>query len=386
MNIPFIDLQAQRAHIGQRMNDAIQAVIESGAYVFGPQIAEFERQLSEFTGAKHAIACANGTDALQLAMMALDIGPGDAVFCPSFTFCATSEPAPILGATPVFVDIDPNTYNMDPDKLEEAVEAVKKEGELTPKSIIAVCLFGQPADYPRISAIAEKHGLSLIADSAQGCGGTIDGKHPNHWADITTTSFFPAKPLGCYGDGGAIYTDNDAIADVILSLRMHGQASPSDMAERNFSEPAKYLNTRIGVNSRLDTIQAAVLLEKLRIFPEEIEKRNQIAGRYAQALGNIVETTPQVKDGYRSVWAQYTIEITNRKEFQAHLREQGVPTAVYYPIPLHKQPCYEGVARHYSPLSISDEKAERVVSLPMHAYLSENTQRRIIDAICSFSY
>lgn len=384
MSIAFIDLQAQRARISDKINRSIADVVESGAYVMGPPIREFESQLAEFTGAKHVMSCGNGTDALQLAMNALGISEGDAVFCPSFTFAATSEPLPHIGATPVFVDIDPKTYNMDPDKLEAAIVDVKAAGKLKPKSIVAVCLFGQPADYPAISAVAKKHGLSLIADSAQGFGGTINGKHATEWADIATTSFFPAKPLGCYGDGGAVYTNRSDLADLVESLRVHGQASKRDLEERSFSHLPKYLNTRIGYNSRLDTIQAAILIEKLAIFPDEIEKRQEVAARYTNALHNVVGATPFVKDGYRSVWAQYTIEVPEREKFQEHMKAHGVPTAVYYPIPLHQQPCYEGIAVNSADLSVCEDKAKSVVSLPMHPYLNEATQSAIISAVADF--
>lgn len=384
MSIPFIDLQAQRARIEDRINCAVRNVIESGAYVMGPQVGEFEKQLREFTGSAYAYGCANGTDALTLAMMALGVGPGDAVFCPGFTFCATSEPVPLLGGTPVFVDIRPDTYNIDVDKLEEAIQAIAAEGRLTPKTIIAVCLFGQTAEYPELAAVARKYGLTLIADSAQGCGATINGKHPIEWADVATTSFFPAKPLGCYGDGGAIYTNDPRIAELVESLRVHGQATERDMEKHAFDHAPKYLNARLGLNSRLDTIQAAILLEKLAIFEDEITMRNVVAEKYSKALHNIVESTPTILDGYRSVWAQYTIEVPDRAQFQAHMKDQGVPTAVYYPIPLHQQPCYKGVGRSYNDLSVSDEKSHKVVSLPMHAYLDNDTQQRIIDAIGAF--
>ncbi|MEO0398465.1 MAG: DegT/DnrJ/EryC1/StrS aminotransferase family protein [Pseudomonadota bacterium] len=384
MGIPFIDLQAQRAIIDAKINNAVREVIESGAYVMGPQVGAFEKQLQDFTGAAHAYGCANGTDALTLAMMALGVGPGDAVFCPGFTFCATSEPVPLLGATPVFVDIRPDTYNIDIDKLEEAIDAVEAEGQLKPKTIIAVCLFGQAAEYPQLAAIAKQRGLTLIADSAQGFGATINGKHPTQWADVATTSFFPAKPLGCYGDGGAVYTNNAAIGELIGSLRIHGQASEREVKERAFSHQSKYLNARIGINSRLDTIQAAILIEKLAIFKNEIIDREKIAQRYTGALNNLVEQTPFVLDGYHSVWAQYTIEVPDRDDFQAHMKENGVPTAVYYPIPLHRQPCYAGVGRTYSDLSVCADKSEKVVSLPMHAYLNNDTQQKIIDAIGAF--
>jgi UDP-2-acetamido-2-deoxy-ribo-hexuluronate aminotransferase len=381
----FIDLQAQRARIADKINAAVMKVIEDGKYIMGPEVKAFEDQMAEFSNTKHALGCANGTEAIALPLMAWDIRPGDAVFCPSFTFAATGEVVPWLGASPVFVDIDPKTYNMDPAHLEASIEAVKAEGKLKPKVIIAVDLFGQPADYPAISAIAKKHGLKLIADSAQGYGCTIDGKHPGHWADAVTTSFFPAKPLGCYGDGGAVLTNDDELAEIIDSLRVHGKATQSDVEGRSFDHDPKYLNMRIGMNSRLDTIQAAILIEKLAIFADEIEARNRIAARYNEHLADHVASVPFVIDGGVSVWAQYTLEHDNRSGLQAHLKEKGVPTAVYYPIPIHKQDIYSRYPLGPGGLPVSEEKAERVMSLPMHPYLDEKTQDQIIDAVRSFN-
>lgn len=381
----FIDLQAQRARIADKINAAVTKVIEDGKYIMGPEVKTFESQLAEFSNTKHALGCGNGTEAIVLPLMAWDLRPGDAVFCPSFTFAATGEVIPWLGASPVFVDIDPKTYNMDPAHLEASIEAIKAEGKLTPKVIIAVDLFGQPANYPEISAIAKKHGLKLIADSAQGFGCTINGQHPGHWADAVTTSFFPAKPLGCYGDGGAVLTNDDATAEVIDSLRVHGKATKSDVEGRSFDHDPKYLNMRIGMNSRLDTIQAAILIEKLAIFADEIEARNRVAARYNEHLADHVAAVPFVIDGGVSVWAQYTIEHDNRTGLQAHLKEKGVPSAVYYPIPIHKQDVYSRYPLGPGGLPVSEAKAERVVSLPMHPYLDEDTQDQIIDAVRSFN-
>jgi dTDP-4-amino-4,6-dideoxygalactose transaminase len=383
MPIPFIDLQAQRQRLGQPLEDAILKVVRSGAYIMGPEIAEFERQLAEFGQAPHALSCASGTDALILPLMAFGIGPGDAVFCPSFTFAATAEVMPLVGATPVFVDIDAHTYNMDPASLEAAIGAVKAAGVYTPKAVIAVDLFGQPADYPAIQAVAQRHGLKLIADSAQGFGCTLDGKHPIHWADVATTSFFPAKPLGCYGDGGAVLSKDERFHDLLVSLRVHGQAVKSDVEGRTFEHDPKYLNVRVGTNSRMDTIQAAVLLQKLSIFADEIEARNRVAARYAEGLGDLV-ATPNVIDGGVSVWAQYTIETENRDGLAAHLREQGIPTAVYYPIPIHRQAVYAGHPTAPGGLPVTDAKAARVISLPMHPYLTEDDQDQVIAAIRAF--
>ena len=381
----FIDLQAQRRRIEDKINAAVKKVIEEGRYVMGPEVKEFESRLAEFGQAKHAIGCANGTEALVLPLMAWGIKTGDAVFCPSFTFAATGEIVPWLGASPVFVDIDENTYNMCPAHLDAAIEMVKQEGKLTPRIIIAVDLFGQPANYPEISAIAKKHGLKLISDSAQGFGCTLRGDHPIKWADVTTTSFFPAKPLGCYGDGGAILTNDDTLAELLDSLRVHGKATASDKAGKTFEHDPKYMNVRIGMNSRLDTIQAAILLEKLAIFSGEIEKRNVIAARYNERLREHVRSVPDMIDGGTSVWAQYTIEHDNRDGLAAHLKIQGIPSAVYYPIPMHKQDVYAVYPTGPGGLPVTEAKSELVISLPMHPYLTEQDQDTIIEAIRSFN-
>lgn len=382
MPIPFIDLQAQRARLGQPLEDAILKVVRSGAYVMGPEIGLFEQALGEFGQAPFVLSCGSGTEALQLPLMAWDIGPGDAVFCPSFTFAATAEVMPLVGASPVFVDILPDTYNLDPAKLDAAIEAVKADGKLTPKAIIAVDLFGQPADYPAISAVAKKHGLKLIADSAQGFGCTLNGQHPIHWADVTTTSFFPAKPLGCYGDGGAVLCKDERLHDILVSLRVHGQAVKSDLVGKTFDHDPKYLNLRIGMNSRMDTIQAAVLLQKLTIFESEIEARNKVADRYAAGLSDVV-TVPKVIDGGVSVWAQYTIETADRDGLVAHLKSQDVPSAVYYPIPIHKQDVYS-VYPTPGGLPVTEAKADVVMSLPMHPYLTPDHQDQVIAAIRAY--
>jgi UDP-2-acetamido-2-deoxy-ribo-hexuluronate aminotransferase len=382
--IAFIDLAAQRARLGQRIDDAVMSVINGGAYIMGPEVKKFESEMAAFADSKFALSCANGTEAIVLPLMAWDIRPGDAIFCPSFTFAATAEVVPWLGATPVFVDIDPVTYNMDPAHLEAAIEMVKAEGKLTPKVVIAVDLFGQPANYPLISAIAKKHGLKLIADSAQGFGCTIDGHHPTHWADATTTSFFPAKPLGCYGDGGAVLTDDAHLFEIMDSLRVHGKATKSDIAGRSFEHDPKYLNMRVGMNSRLDTVQAAVLLEKIAIFGDEIVARNKVAARYNEKLGDVV-SVPQMIAGGVSTWAQYTIEIDDRDGLAAFAKTRGVPTAVYYPIPIHKQDVYSKFPLGPGGLPVSEAKAERVISLPMHPYLDETTQDRIIEVVREFA-
>jgi len=384
MPIPFIDLQAQRQRLGEPLETAILEVVRSGAYVMGPQIGQLEAALGEFGQAPHVLSCGSGTEALMLPLMAWEIGPGDAVFCPSFTFAATAEVVPLVGASPVFVDILPDTYNMDAAHLDAAIAAVKAEGKLTPKAVIAVDLFGQPADYPAISAVCQKHGLKLIADSAQGFGCTLNGHHPLHWADVATTSFFPAKPLGCYGDGGAVLSKDARLHDLLVSLRVHGQAVKSDLEGRTFDHDPKYLNMRIGMNARMDTIQAAVLLQKLAIFADEIEARNRVADRYAQGLSDVVRT-PKVIDGGVSVWAQYTIETEDRDGLAAHLKAAEIPTAVYYPIPIHKQGVYSGYPVGPGGLPATMAAAERVISLPMHPYLEADVQDQIIAAIRAFA-
>jgi len=369
--IPFIDLQAQRARIADKVDAAIARVLAHGQFIFGPEVKAFEAQLAEFCGAKHCVANANGTDALVLPLEAWGVGPGDAVFCPSFTFAATAEIVPWTAATPVFVDVLADTYNMDPASLEAAIAGVKREGKLKPRVVIAVDLFGQPADYPAISAIAKREGMKLIADSAQGFGCTLGGMHPMAWADATTTSFFPAKPLGCYGDGGATLTNNDDDAISIRSYAFHGAGTD------------RYDNVRIGRNSRLDTIQAAILIEKLAIFADEIRARNVVANRYARLLEGLVQT-PRVIEGGVSTWAQYVIETPERDKLAAHLREAGVPTAQYYPKSLHQQQAYKHFPVGAGGMRVSETVCHRVLALPMHPYLDEATQTRIADAVRGF--
>ena len=386
MTIPFIDLQAQRLRLGGKIEAAIQEAVLGGAWVMGPQVRQFEADLTAFGQAKHALGCANGTDALILPLIAWGIRTGDAVFCPSFTFTATAAVVPWLGAAPVFVDVDAQTFNMDPAHLEAMIEATLKEGRLRPRVVIAVDLFGQPADYPAIRAICDKYGLKLISDSAQGFGGTLHGEHPIKWADVTTTSFFPAKPLGCYGDGGAVLTDDEDLAQEMDSLRVHGKVVAKDMkaGAAEFAHDPKYLAMRIGMNSRLDTIQAAVLIEKLKVFSQEIEWRNAAADRYNTGLAPHVASVPQVIDGGVSIWAQYTIEHENRDGLAAHLKDQGVPTAVYYPVPMHLQPAYARFSAGEGSLPVTERLKDRVISLPMHSDLDAPTQGRIIDAVASF--
>jgi dTDP-4-amino-4,6-dideoxygalactose transaminase len=381
--IPFIDLAAQQARIKPGLDAAIARVLAHGAYVMGPEVRELERQLAEFCGAERALSCANGTDALALPLMAWDIGPGDAVFCPSFTFAATPEVIPWTGATPVFVDILPDTYNLDPDHLDAAIEAVKAEGRLRPAAVIAVDLFGQPADYPRLADICRRHDVKLIADSAQGFGCTLDGHHPIHWADVAATSFFPAKPLGCYGDGGAVLTHDDTLWERMDSLRVHGKAVAGDPALEGHDP--KYLNARVGMNSRLDTLQAAILIEKLAIFPDEVDRREAVAARYAEGLAAACLSVPGVIAGGVSTWAQYVIEHRNRDGLAAHLKAAGIPTAVYYPVPMHRQGPYAAFPRGPGGLPVSDAKAGLVLALPMHPYLAPEVQDRVIDAVRAFN-
>ncbi len=368
--IAFIDLQAQRKRLGEPLNRAIMAAVEGGQWVLGPQVGELERQLAAFAGVKHCVACANGTDAIVIVLRAWGIGPGDAVFVPAFTFAATAEVVALVGATPVFVDVLPDTYNMDPASLEAAIAMVGRDGKLAPRVVVPVDLFGQPADYRALTPVVERHGLKMLCDTAQGFGATFDGKRTGSIGDAATTSFFPAKPLGCYGDGGAVFTDDDALAGLLRSIRVHGEGTH------------RYENVRIGVNSRLDTIQAAVLLEKLKIFPSEIEARERIARRYNEALGasNRIRV-PHVIAGAQSIWAQYTIQVPEREKLQAELKAKGVPTAVYYPIPLSRQKGYA----HYpsAPIPTSDALSGTVVSLPMHPYLETDVQAVIIDAVLS---
>jgi len=383
--IAFIDLAAQQTRLKPRIDAAIQRVLAHGGYVMGPEVRDFEAQLAEFGRPKHALSCGNGTDALALPLMAWEIGAGDAVFCPSFTFAATPEVIPWTGATPVFVDILPDTYNLDPDHLEAAIEAVKAKGELRPAAVIAVDLFGQPADYPRLAEICRRHGLKLIADSAQGFGCTLNGEHPVRWADAATTSFFPAKPLGAYGDGGAVLTDDADLAERMDSLRVHGKMTKSDINGHRWDHDPKYFNARIGMNSRLDTMQAAILIEKLGVVAEEIELRQAAARRYAVGLKGHVCATPKVIAGGRSTWAQYVIEHHDRDGLAEHLKTVGVPTAVYYPVPMHRQAPYACFPIAPGGLPVSDAKADRVLALPMHAYLTEDVQDHIIEAVRGYN-
>jgi dTDP-4-amino-4,6-dideoxygalactose transaminase len=367
--IPFIDVAAQRRRLGRAIDDAIARVTAHCQFVMGPEVGAFEQQLAAFGGARHAISCASGTDALLLVLMARGIGPGDAVICPSFTFCATAEVVALVGATPVFADVEAGSFNLASASLAGALAAARRAG-LKPKAIIPVDLFGLPADFDAINAFAAAENLYVLDDAAQAFGAAYKGRKLGTLAPATATSFFPAKPLGCYGDGGAVLTDDDELAELIKSLRVHGQGSD------------RYDNVRIGMTGRLDTIQAAVLIEKLKIFAEEIEARDRIARRYSEALADVA-IVPRVTEACTSVWAQYTIRLTTgrRDALAAALKREGIPTAIYYPIPLHRQTAYKHFPVADGGLPVSERLAEEVVSLPMHAYLEAPTQGRIVDAV-----
>jgi dTDP-4-amino-4,6-dideoxygalactose transaminase len=368
--LPFIDLAAQRRRLGPKVEDAILAVVRHGQYILGPEVTKLEADLAAFCGAKHVVSCGNGTDALAMVLMAKGVKPGQAILCPSFTFAATAEVVAWLGAVPIFVDVLPHTFNIDPDSLEAGIETATHLG-LTPVGVIPVDLFGLPADYDAILPICAAHGLWVLCDAAQSFGATYKGTKIGVIGDATSTSFFPAKPLGCYGDGGAIFTDDPELDRTLRSLRVHGQ---------NVDD--KYDNIAIGMNGRLDTIQAAVLIEKLAIFPDEIRARNVAAQRYNDALADIA-AVPEVPDGLTSVWAQYTLRLEpgRRDPLAAALRAEGIPTAIYYPKPLHQQSAYKKHPVAGNGLPVSERLAAEVISLPMHPYLDEATQVRIIDAV-----
>lgn len=367
--IPFIDVAAQRRRLGRRIDDAVARVLDHCQFILGPEVRELETALAAFCGARHAVTCASGTDALLMVLMARGIGPGDAVICPSFTFCATAEVVALLGATPVFADVDEATFNIDPESARRAIAAARAEG-LIPRMIIAVDLFGLPADFVALNTLARAENMFVLDDAAQGFGGEASGRKVGVLAAATATSFFPAKPLGCYGDGGAVFTDDDEMRDLLVSVRVHGMGSD------------RYDNVRIGLTARLDTVQAAVLIEKLKIFPDEIAARNRIAARYEDGLADVV-TVPRVPDHLTSVWAQYTIRLRpgSRDGFAASLKAEGVPTAVYYPKPLHRQKAYGGFPVDPRGLPVTDMLAKEVISLPMHAYLDDGAQDRVIAAV-----
>ncbi|MBB2971299.1 DegT/DnrJ/EryC1/StrS aminotransferase family protein [Mesorhizobium sp. RMAD-H1] len=367
----FIDLAAQRERIGDRLNAAIAKVVADGRYILGPEVAEFEKKLADYIGVEHVIACANGTDALLMPLMARGIGPGDAVFCPSFTFAATAEVVALAGAEPVFVDVDPDSYNLNVPQLEAAIAEVRREGRLEPKAIIPVDLFGLAAEYNKIAALAERERLFVIEDAAQSIGGKRDNVMCGAFGDVAATSFYPAKPLGCYGDGGAMFTNDGELAETLRSVLFHGKGE------------TQYDNVRIGLNSRLDTIQAAILIEKLAILEDEMEARQVVAKRYAEGLKDVVKV-PHTPSGYRSAWAQYSIESENRDGLKAHLTAAGIPSVIYYVKPLHQQTAYKHYGQAPGGLPVSEALPERILSLPMHPYLAKDDQDRIIDAIRAF--
>ena len=369
-SIPFIDIAAQRRRLGTSIDEAVSRVLAHCQFINGPEVAALEAALAAFSGARHVVSCASGTDALLMVLMAKNVGQGDAVLCPSFTFCATGEAVALTGATPVFVDVDESTFNMDVASLKRGIATAKARG-LKPVAVIPVDLFGQSADHDAIAAVAQAEGLFVLDDAAQGFGASFKGRKLGTFGLATATSFFPAKPLGCFGDGGAIFTDDDELAQTLRSIRVHGQGSD------------KYDNVRLGLTGRLDTVQAAILVEKLKIFEDEIAARNQVADRYARGLGNVV-TVPHLASGCTSVWAQYTIRLpkgTDRDGFAAALKAQGVPTAIYYPKSMHQQTAYRAFPIADGSLPVSERLSNDVISLPMHAYLDEATQARIIKAV-----
>jgi dTDP-4-amino-4,6-dideoxygalactose transaminase len=362
----FIDLQAQQVRLRDRIDTAIAGVLDHGRYIMGPEVQRLESQLAEFVGEGEVVSCASGTDALVMALLARGVGPGDAVFLPSFTFAATAEAVALLGAAPVFVDIDPVTYNLDPASLAAATgslpDGVRGVG------VIPVDLFGLPVDHAAIEAVAQEHGLWVISDAAQSFGAEVDGRRVGRFAPLTTVSFFPAKPLGCYGDGGAVIALDPDDAAVLRSVRVHGAGSD------------KYDNVRLGINGRLDTIQAAILIEKLTVFADELDRRDQVAARYRAGLGAVV-TTPSIPAGVRSAWAQFTIRVPDRDRVAAELRQSDVPTAVYYPVPLHRQQAYRSYLLGAGGMAATDQAAAEVLSLPMHPYLPHGDQDRVIEAV-----
>ena len=380
----FIDLAAQQARIRERIDDRIRAVLDHGQYIMGPEVGELERELAGFAGVRFALGCASGTDALLMALMAKEVGPGDAVFTTPFTFIATAEVVSLLGATPVFVDIDPATFNLSPAGLERAVEAVRtgnpdmhplpaNYADLRPRGVIGVDLFGLPAEYDAIQVVADRNGLFVIEDAAQSFGAESKGRRACALAELGCTSFFPAKPLGAYGDGGAVFTDDEALAERMHSIRVHGQGTD------------KYDNDRIGINGRLDAIQAAVLLVKMEIFPEEVALRQSAAERYARAIAEIDGvTSPSVPEGMTSVYAQYSVlarDAERRAALQAALRADGIPSVIYYPKPLHRQRAFASLGYSEGQFPVTEDCSRRIFSLPMHPYLTKEEQERVVKAL-----
>jgi UDP-2-acetamido-2-deoxy-ribo-hexuluronate aminotransferase len=366
----FIDLNAQQKRIREKIETNIKKVLDHGKYIMGPEIKELEERLAHYVGTKYAVGVASGTDALLMPLMTYKVRPGDAVFTTPFTFIATAEVIQLLGATPVFADIQADTYNIDPEKLEAVIKKTIEEGKLKPRGIIPVDLFGQTADYDEINAIAKKYDLFVIQDAAQSFGATYRGTKACSHGDVAATSFFPAKPLGCYGDGGMVFTDDPDIYDKLLSIRVHGKGAN------------KYDNIRVGINGRLDTLQAAILMAKMEIFDEEIELRQTVANRYSEGLKKVA-VVPAVKDYNLSAWAQYSILHPNRGEAQAKLKEKNIPTAIYYPLPLHQQEAFYSLGYKAGDFPISEKIAAEIFSIPMHPYLEKEDQDKIIETIVS---
>jgi len=370
----FIDLKAQQQLIRQKIEDNIKTVLDHGRYIMGPEIGELEEKLAAYVGSKHAMGCASGTDALMLALLALEIGPGDAVFTSPFTFFATGEVIALLGATPIFVDIDPVSFNLDPALLAPAIKAVQERGDLEPKVIMPVDLFGLPADYDAINRIAAEHNLAVVEDAAQAMGGEYQGRMACALGKLGCTSFFPAKPLGGYGDGGMVFCDDDDLDRILRSLRVHGQGED------------KYDNVRLGINGRLDTMQAAILLAKLELLPGEMKARQEVAQRYAEliAASGAALTAPTVPSGYASAWAQYSVLAESqaaRGEFLERLKAAGIPSAIYYPKPLHLQTAFAYLGHQAGDFPHSESAGERIFSLPMHPYLATGDQEKIVAAL-----
>ena len=363
--VALLDLGAQRRRLGEGLDNAIQRVLDHGRFIMGPEVQELEERLAAYTGARHAIACGSGTDALLLALLAWGTGPGDAVFVPAFTFPAPAEMVALVGATPVFVDVDPVSYNLDVGSLKDAIDGLTG---LRPAGVVAVDLFGQPANYAGIDALAAEHGLWVLSDGAQSFGATLLGRSTSTYGTVSATSFFPTKPLGCYGDGGAVFTADDDLADRMRSLRVHGQGASA------------YDHRLIGINGRLDTLQAAVLLEKLTILDEELASRQRLADRYGRELAGVV-AVPTLVPGATSAWAQYTVQVDGRADVAARMAEAGVATAVHYPLPLDRQPAYSRFPVAPGGLPVAGSAASRVLSLPMHPYLEDAAQTRVIDAV-----
>ena len=367
--IPFIDLKSQFKRIEPEIRASIDRILDHGQYIMGPEVFEFEKHLAAYCDVKHVVSCSSGADALLMSLMAKGIGPGDAVITTPFTFFATVEAISLTGATPIFVDIEPGVYNIDANQVESVIEQTQQHSSLTPKCIMPVDLFGQPVDYDEIHAIADKHGLFVISDAAQSFGSSYKGKRIGGLSDITTTSFYPAKPLGAYGDGGAIFTNDDEIADILRSIRVHGQSGNN-----------KFVNERLGITGRLDTIQAAILIEKLKLLPEEIEQRNQVADHYHELLYKKAGL-PFIKDERISAWAQYSILVPNPEELAKHLFEQGIPTARFYPVPMHLQKALEHLGHKTGDFPVTEDTANKIISLPMHPNLSVDEIKKIADAI-----